>query len=325
MQIINSFRGNYYSKDDSSTGITMYFFDKDCTIPYNGIMIDYFKGFLNCVYTIKNGHQTGVEILYYEESTAIERLSCILHENIDGISIEFFKSGEISSISMVIGNAYMDIISYNENGTLKEKSFINHLEANAFVGFSINAEVLLEYRKKYNLEQIANKIKSMKNNKEYDIYYIAIFIKNIGNYNILNVQKSNKNNIPEFPKLEQLIPLPFHEKTNQFILDYNKLSEKELWKKYDLKSVWSNSDNYVIASKQHGNLGKVLIYVLELFDYILQTDKEETLIYFKPKNYWGEEPVKLVQFDIDNNQNYYAYIPQSTYLKSIFDVKIYER
>ncbi len=324
MKIINSFRGNYYNKEDFNTGITMYFFDEDCTIPYNGILIDYFKGFLNCIYTIQNGHQTGIEIVYYEESTAIERLSYMLHGNIDGISIDFFESGEISSISMVIGNAYIDIISYNENGTLKEKKFIEHLKANAFVGLAIHTKILLEYRKKYNLEEIATKIKAMKRNEGYDINSIAMFIKNIENHNLSNIQKSNKNNIPAFPELEQIIPLPFHEKTNQFLIDYQELNEKELWNKYDLKSVWHNSDDYIIASKQYGNFGKVLIYVLELFDYILQTDKKETLIHFKPKNYWGEEPVKLIQFDIENHQNYYTYIPQSTDLKSILDIKIYE-
>lgn len=324
MRIINSFRGNYYNKDDSSTGITMYFFDEDCTIPYNEIMIDYFKGFLNCVYTIQNGHQTGVEILYYEESSAVERLSYMLHGNIYGISVEFFESGEISLISMVIGNAYMDVISYNENGTLKEKEFIDHLKTNAFVGFAINDKVLLEYRRKYNLEKIADKIKAMKSDEGYDINSIAMFIKNIENTNISSIQKSNKHSFPEFPKLEQVIPLAFHEMTNQFITDYKELSERELWEKYDLRRVWHNADDYVIASKQHGSLGKVLICVLELFDYILQTDKKETLIHFNPKNFWDEEPVKLVQFDLENDQNYYAYIPQSTDLKSIFDVKIYE-
>ena len=130
--------------------------------------------------------------------------------------------------------------------------------------------------------------------------------------------------IPKFPKLEQVVPLPFHEKTNQFIIDYKDLSEKSLWEKYNLQSVWFDVDDYVVASKKHGALGLTIINVLVDFGFILQLDYKEELSDYEIENFWGDEPVKLVQFDLENDSNYYAYIPQSTDLKSIFDVKIYE-
>ena len=130
--------------------------------------------------------------------------------------------------------------------------------------------------------------------------------------------------IPKFPKLEKVVPLPFHEKTNQFIIDYKALSEKALWEKYNLKSVWFDVKDYVVASKKHGTLGLTIINVLVDFGFILQLDYREELSDYNVENFWGEEPVKLVQFDLENDQCYYAYIPQITDLKSIFDVKIYE-
>ena len=135
--------------------------------------------------------------------------------------------------------------------------------------------------------------------------------------------KDWKHGIPKFPKLEKVVPLPFHEKTNQFIIDYKELSETQFFEKYyKLQNIWHNADEYIVASKQYGNLGKVFTYVLVHYGFIAETDYDEEITSDHLENFWGDVPVKLVKFDLQDGLCYYAYIPQSTDLKSILDVKI---
>ena len=55
---------------------------------------------------------------------------------------------------------------------------------------------------------------------------------------------------------------------------------------------------------------------------VLSMDARENIDNILFDNYWGDEPVKFVNFDMEDDSAYYSYIPQSTTLKSIFDIKI---
>ena len=55
---------------------------------------------------------------------------------------------------------------------------------------------------------------------------------------------------------------------------------------------------------------------------VLEMDARELIDNILFDNYWGDIPVKFVSFDMEDDSKYYSYIPQSTTLDSIFDMKI---
>ena len=123
-------------------------------------------------------------------------------------------------------------------------------------------------------------------------------------------------------ELESIIPIQFHEISNQFLIDYEKLSPQMFWEKYDLESLWFTVDEYIKESEGNELKGMLLINYLVDNEYIVQLDWKEDLEDYEVENYWSEEKVKLISFDIDNDQMYYAYIPTSTDLKMLYEVKI---
>jgi len=56
-----------------------------------------------------------------------------------------------------------------------------------------------------------------------------------------------------------------------------------------------------------------LDYKEDLVDYIEDID-----------NYWGKEEVKLISFEVDNDQQYYAYVPKTAAIDSLYEVKLTE-
>ena len=40
------------------------------------------------------------------------------------------------------------------------------------------------------------------------------------------------------------------------------------------------------------------------------------------KNYWGEQEIKLVRFELENDQNYYAKVPRISNVKNMYEVHI---
>jgi len=39
-------------------------------------------------------------------------------------------------------------------------------------------------------------------------------------------------------------------------------------------------------------------------------------------NYWGKEEVKLISFEVDNDQQYYAYVPKTAAIDSLYEGEI---
>lgn len=123
---------------------------------------------------------------------------------------------------------------------------------------------------------------------------------------------------------EQVIPNAFREKINQVIADYKTLDDISFWEKYYLEDVWYTGEMYEEENKNKQLLGNIIINLLIDEDYILQIDYKEELEDYREdlKNMWGDVPVKLVQFDLDNDQYYYALIPESSDIKNLYEVKI---
>jgi len=41
-------------------------------------------------------------------------------------------------------------------------------------------------------------------------------------------------------------------------------------------------------------------------------------------NYWAKKEVKLISFELDNDQQYYAYVPKDAEVGSLYEVKLTE-
>lgn len=124
--------------------------------------------------------------------------------------------------------------------------------------------------------------------------------------------------------LEQIIPKNYHQIVKQIINDYNNISSAEFWIKYNLKDIWFEEEEFVRDNNKKGLLGTLIVFALVNQGYILQLDyKEEVEDYLDEiPNDWHRQDVKLVRLEMDNDQDYYMYVPVTVQLKHLFEVKI---
>ena len=60
-------------------------------------------------------------------------------------------------------------------------------------------------------------------------------------------------------------------------------------------------------------------------DYILQIDWKEDFNDYKDyvKNYWGKDiPTRIITFELDNDQQYYARVPVESKLIDMYEVTV---
>lgn len=128
------------------------------------------------------------------------------------------------------------------------------------------------------------------------------------------------------PDLEQIIPVKFNSFVDEMIMDYNVLCDEEFWIKYDLKDIWFELEEYKQENKDRKLLGTLIVFLLVNKGFILQLDyKEDMMDYIENiHNYWPNQEVKLVSFELDNDQQYYAYVPKNSNLNLLYEVKVKE-
>lgn len=131
--------------------------------------------------------------------------------------------------------------------------------------------------------------------------------------------------IPADPELEQMIPNEFREEINQLLVDFLSLEDEDFWKKYNLMELWYTVDDYRTDKIKKSIIGNIVINQLVSLEYILQLDYKEDIEDYVDhmKNYWKDSEVKLIRFELDNDQNYYAKVPVSCNLKNIYEAKIH--
>lgn len=142
--------------------------------------------------------------------------------------------------------------------------------------------------------------------------------------NIPEEKEEYKIGIPEYPKLENIVAPPFQEKVNECLKDFKDMEDREFFDKYGLDEMYLENqyEEYVEDRHREWFIGYVLMKILEDEGQVLAMDARDEIDDILFDNYWGKIPVKLVNFDMDDDDAYYSYIPQSTKLKSIFDIKI---
>ncbi|HDR7164689.1 TPA: DUF1911 domain-containing protein, partial [Bacillus cereus] len=112
------------------------------------------------------------------------------------------------------------------------------------------------------------------------------------------------------PALENIIPPKWHSLVNELIYDYENMNDSSFYEKYKktigIGQVWFLPQEYEEENEQKNLLGSLIVFALTVRDYILQLDYKEDLEDYidNLKNFWNVSETKLVQFMLENDQNY---------------------
>ncbi|MCU5264816.1 PoNi-like cognate immunity protein [Bacillus cereus] len=130
------------------------------------------------------------------------------------------------------------------------------------------------------------------------------------------------------PALENIIPPKWHSLVNELIHDYENMDDSSFYEKYKktigIGQVWFLPQEYEEENEQKNLLGSLIVFALTVRDYILQLDYKEDLEDYidNLKNFWNVSETKLVQFILENDQNYYAWVPKEANIPNMYEVKI---
>ncbi|PDZ42362.1 PoNi-like cognate immunity protein [Bacillus wiedmannii] len=130
------------------------------------------------------------------------------------------------------------------------------------------------------------------------------------------------------PALENMIPPKWHSLVNELIHDYENMDDSSFYEKYKktigIGQVWFLPQEYEEENEQKNLLGSLIVFALTVRDYILQLDYKEDLEDYidNLKNFWNGSETKLVQFMLENDQNYYAWVPKEANIPNMYEVKI---
>lgn len=130
------------------------------------------------------------------------------------------------------------------------------------------------------------------------------------------------------PALENIIPPKWHSLVNELIHDYENMDDSSFYEKYKktigIGQVWFLPQEYEEENEQKNLLGSLILFALTVRDYILQLDYKEDLEYYidNLKNFWNGSETKLIQFILENDQNYYAWVPKEANIPNMYEVRI---
>ena len=130
------------------------------------------------------------------------------------------------------------------------------------------------------------------------------------------------------PALENIIPPKWHSLVNELIHDYENMDDSSFYEKYKktigIGQVWFLPQEYEEENEQKNLLGSLIVFALTVREYILQLDYKEDLEDYidNLKNFWNVSETKLVQFMLENDQNYYAWVPKEANIPNMYEVRI---
>ncbi|MDA2375806.1 PoNi-like cognate immunity protein [Bacillus cereus] len=130
------------------------------------------------------------------------------------------------------------------------------------------------------------------------------------------------------PALENIIPPKWHSLVNELIHDYDNMDDSSFYEKYKktigIGQVWFLPQEYEEENEQKNLLGSLIVFALTVRDYILQLDYKEDLEDYidNLKDFWNGSETKLVQFMLENDQDYYAWVPKEVNIPNMYEVKI---
>src|SRR5690625_2398870 len=130
------------------------------------------------------------------------------------------------------------------------------------------------------------------------------------------------------PTLEKIIPVKWHSFVNELISDYQALSDEQFYDKYkeplELEQIWFYKDEFKEENEEKNLLGTLIVFALTQRDYILQLDYKDDLEDYihTIKDFWQESETKLIEFDIRDDQHYYAQVPIDASVENMYEVII---
>ncbi|MBQ1458499.1 MAG: DUF1911 domain-containing protein [Butyrivibrio sp.] len=126
---------------------------------------------------------------------------------------------------------------------------------------------------------------------------------------------------------KEIIPPCMYKKVNDFLKDYKNLSDEAFCKKYEFDQVWFDVNDYIKYKSGKEILGMLLVFYLAVEGYILQLDWKEDFEDFRyhMKNYWSKDgETKVITFELDNDQMYFATIPVQNSVHNLFEISVKE-
>ncbi|MDE5824071.1 MAG: hypothetical protein K2H91_05225, partial [Lachnospiraceae bacterium] len=109
------FEGKYVN------GNPTYYVDQNCTVPFTGHLEEYFRGRLARECDIEDGLMDGIEKIYHNFSDKLEIYREVKYNRGNGLVIEYYESGQVKAISIVINDYYIiDFYIYTEEGKQEE-------------------------------------------------------------------------------------------------------------------------------------------------------------------------------------------------------------
>ncbi|BCZ47456.1 hypothetical protein psyc5s11_35230 [Clostridium gelidum] len=148
-------------------------------------------------------------------------------------------------------------------------------------------------------------------------------------YDSEEIEKAKaKEGIENNTELERIIPIKWHSFVNELIYDYKVLDDSNFYEKYKkpigLDQIWFFFEEYKKENKEKNLLGSLIVFAMTEKGYILQLDYKEDIedYYSNMKNYWRNSETKLIQFVLDNDQNYYAVVPKDANIEKMHEVTV---
>ncbi|MFS0882879.1 PoNi-like cognate immunity protein [Metabacillus niabensis] len=153
---------------------------------------------------------------------------------------------------------------------------------------------------------------------------------NINEYLVMDIKEKEdwQEGIESNPLLEKIIPMRWHSFVDELIKDYEELKDERFYEQYkeplELEQIWFSIDDYKEENKGKNLLGTLIVFALTDREYILQLDYKEDLEDYVDhiKNFWNDSETKLVQFVLNNDQNYYAWVPKEVNIRHMYEVNI---
>lgn len=295
---------------------------------------------------------TSLGILLEVEETEMEKIAAVVKQTkikdaildyLLGASLKNWKSQSVKFDKKIPYRELVDIINTACVNTEKASQMITkYMDKKWFKGhFDYgykNAHKELRYAGLWSYETAAL-VKILKlddsrlrNNPHYP--YDLAHYKNGREYKIksLDLPKEKEINyvygIPQNPELERIIPLKCHSLVNNLISDYHELDSRKFYTKYkkimELDEIWYTYKEFKEDNEEKNLLGTLIVFLLEFKECVLQLDYSEEIDDYVEgmESYFGEEKTKLVNFNVGNDQYYYALIPEKCNMERLYEVTI---
>lgn len=135
-------------------GEPLIYIDENCTKLFSGHVESYFQKRLSWECDIVDGLKNGIEKFYYDYTGELESVHEVKCNVSNGLSIEYYKTGTIRCIAIMVDNLCIDFYSYHENGEQDEVWFMDEKELH----YPLVKNKIPTFREKYDIKKLNEEI-----------------------------------------------------------------------------------------------------------------------------------------------------------------------